>query len=163
MRHGAEEEFTAFVHAQSASLFRTAYLLTGDHRRAEDLLRRTLVKVCLHWPRVSAMEQPRGFARRVLVHEVVSLWHRRPSEGPPMVLREGDSASRVVWDAVLTLPPRQRAVLVLRHYEGLTGAETADVLGIAVGSVESHAHAAGLRLADLLAGRGSAPRTEGAA
>jgi RNA polymerase sigma-70 factor (sigma-E family) len=164
MRHDAEDEFTAFVHAQSASLFRTAYLLTGDDRRAEDLLRHTLVKVCLHWPHVSAMEKPAGFARRLLVNEVASFWHRRPQ--PSVVLREGAARERngsvvdgeVVWGAVLTLPPRQRAVLVLRYYEGLTEAETADVLGIAVGSVDDRAHAAGRRLARLLADRGTAQR-----
>ena len=170
MRHDAEEEFTSFVHAQSASLFRTAYLLTGNDQRAEALLRNTLVKVCLHWARVSAMEQPGGFARRQLVNEVASLWHRRSSEEPSVVLREGVAHrgsgsmvdSGVVWEAVLTLPPRQRAVLVLRYYEGLTEAETADVLGVGVGSVDGRTHSAGRHLAQLLAERGATPRDEGA-
>jgi RNA polymerase sigma-70 factor (sigma-E family) len=159
MRPRAAEEFSAFVLARSAALFRTAYLLTGDHRRAADLVRHALVEVYLHWPRVSAMEQPDGFARRVLVTEVASSWHRRSSAEPAVTLRESTEAapeSRAVWDAVLTLPPRQRAVLVLRYYEDLTDAETARVLGIAAGSVQSHARAANLRLAGLLAGAGGA-------
>ena len=127
MEQRAEEEFAAFVHAQSASLFRTAYLLTGDHQRAEDLLHNTLVR-SIHWSRVSAMEQPGGFARRVLVNEVASFWRRRSSVEPPMILRETNARdrsgtvvdSRAVWDAVLTLPPRQRAVLVLRYSEDLS-------------------------------------------
>jgi RNA polymerase sigma-70 factor (sigma-E family) len=155
MRPQAADEYSAFVCARSAALFRTAYLLTGDHRRAADLVRNALVEVYLHWPRVSAMEQPDGFARRVLVNEVASSWHRRSAAEPAVTLRESTEAapeSRAVWDAVLTLPPRQRAVLVLRYYEDLTDAETARVLGIAVGSVQSHTRAASLRLAGLLAG-----------
>ena len=168
MRQQAEEEFSAFVHARSASLFRTAYLLTGDHQRAGELLRNTLVKVYRRWPRVSARDQPDSFARRVLVNEVASHWRRRPSAEPRTRLRDSDARgktghaldSRAVWDAVLTLPPRQRAVLVLRFHEDLTDAETAEVLGIAVGSVASHTRAATQRLAGLLAAPNAPRRRE---
>jgi RNA polymerase sigma-70 factor (sigma-E family) len=159
LRQGEEELFAAFVRAHSASLFRTAYLLTGDYQRAEDLLQSTLVRVYERWSRVDAMERPVGYARKVLVSQSASWWRRRSSrESPVLVLEEPTSngwAEEVaehdrVWRAVLSLPPRQRAVTVLRYYEDLSEAEIAETLGMAPGTVKSHSHAATRRLATLL-------------
>jgi len=159
MRQGDDERFTDFVRAHSASLFRTAYLMTGDYQRAEDLLQTTLVRVYQRWPRVERMDWPVGYARKVLVSQASSWWRRRSSHESPTLI--GDQPTRQdqmeevaeherVWQAVLTLPPRQRAVTVLRYYEDLSEAEIAETLSMAPGTVKSHAHAATRRLADLL-------------
>ena len=160
MRQNDEDSFTAFVGAHSATLFRTAYLMTGDYQRAEDLLQTTLVKVYQRWPRIEAMDRPVAYARKVLVNQSVSWWRRRSShETPVLVGDEGSWDGRVegvaeherVWAAVLSLPPRQRAVMVLRYYEDLSEAEIAATLDMAPGTVKSNAHAASRRLAVLLA------------
>ena len=159
MKRGDEEEFTEFVCACSASLFRTGYLITGDHQRAEDLLQSTLVRLYRRWPGVEAMEWPVGHAHKVLVNEAISWCRRRSSrEAPMLVLNEpgwdggvDDIAEHErVWKALVSLPPRQRAVMVLRYYEDLSEAEIADTLGTAQGTVKSHPHAATHRLAELL-------------
>lgn len=151
--------FAEFVAARSGSLLRTAYLLTGDHQRAEDLVQTTLTKVYLRWPRVSRMDQPTAYARRILVNQALSpRWWRSSRE---LVARLPERAgegyddrvaiSNTVWNAVLALPPRQRAVVVLRYYEDLSEVEIAEVLGVAPGTVKSTAHAANHRLAGVLA------------
>lgn len=160
MRRSDENEFSDFVRAHSATLFRTAYLMTGDYQRAEDLLQTTLVRVYQRWPRVREMHRPVGYARKVLVSQSSSWWRRRSSHESPGLradepdgvdpLRDLDEHERV-WAAVLSLPPRQRAVMVLRYYEDLTEAEIAATLDMAPGTVKSHAHAASQRLAEMLA------------
>jgi RNA polymerase sigma-70 factor (sigma-E family) len=154
-----EDRFTEFVRASSASLFRTAYLMTGDYQRAEDVLQSALVRVYQRWPRVAAMAKPEACARKVVVTQAASWWRKRSSHESPLVLRDEPSwDGRVedvpeherVWQAVLSLPRRQRAVTVLRYYEDLSEAQIAETLGMAPGSVKSHSHAAGRRLADLL-------------
>lgn len=73
MRESDEERFTAFVTAYSATLFRTAYLMTGDYQRAEDLLQTTLVRVYQRWSRVDEMDRPVAYARRILINQSVSV------------------------------------------------------------------------------------------
>lgn len=160
MRQSDEDLFTGFVRAYSATLFRTAYLMTGDYQRAEDLLQTTFVRVYERWPKVEAMERPVGYARRMLINQAASWWRRRSSHETPSLLRDdqparGDRTEEVaeherVWKAVLSLPPRQRAVTVLKFYEDLSEAEIAETLGMAPGTVKSHSHAAVRRLSDLL-------------
>src|SRR3954469_24927219 len=159
MVQGDDERFTDFVRAHSGSLFRTAYLLTGDYQRAEDMLQTTLVRVYQRWPRVEVMDRPVGYARKVLVSQVASWWRRRSSHELQLIDRDepvwGGRLDEVaeherVWQAVLSLPPRQRAVTVLRYYEDLSEVEIADVLAMAPGTVKSHSHAATRRLAGLL-------------
>jgi len=173
MRHSDEVRFTGFVRAHSASLFRTAYLMTGDYQRAEDLLQTTLVRVYQRWSRVERMEWPLGYARKVLVSQFASWWRRRSSHESPVLLRDepavGDRLEEVaerdrVWSALLSLPARQRAVMVLRYYEDLSETEIAETLGMAPGTVKSHAHAATRRLAELLGEPAAplAPPVEGA-
>jgi RNA polymerase sigma-70 factor (sigma-E family) len=160
--------FSEFVAARSRSLLRTAYLLTGDHQRAEDLVQTTLTKVYLRWARVSRMDQPGGYARRILVNQAASRrWWRTSRElalTVPDLAADGYDdrvvTSRTVWNAVLALPPRQRAVVVLRYYEDLSEVEIAEVLGMAPGTVKSTAHAANRRLAGVLAETVDGP-TEG--
>lgn len=159
MRASDEERFTDFVRAYSAALFRTAFLMTGDYQRAEDILQTSLVRIYQRWPRVDAMDSPVGYAHKVVVSQSASWWRRRSSrESLLQRVDEPTWSGRIeevaehqrVWQAVLSLPPRQRAVIVLRYYENLTEAQIADTLGMAPGTVKSHSHAAARRLADLL-------------
>jgi RNA polymerase sigma-70 factor (sigma-E family) len=161
VRRSEEDRFTAFVAAHSATLFRTAYLMTGDYQRAEDLLQTTLVRLYQHWGRVEAMDRPVGYARKVLVNQATSWWRRRSSRESPTMRREehswdgrleGLAEHERVWAAVLALPPRQRAVTVLKYYEDLSEAEIARTLGVSVGTIKSQASKAMAKL------RASVPR-----
>lgn len=159
MQNSAEEQFTEFVRAHCDSLFRTAYLMTGDYQRAEDVLQSALVRIYQRWPRIDAMASPLAYARKVVLSQASSWWRRRSSHESPMqavtdrpVDDRADSVAEHdrVWRAVLSLPPRQRAVTVLRYYEDLSEAQIAATLGIAPGTVKSNSHAAMRRLAQLL-------------
>jgi RNA polymerase sigma-70 factor, ECF subfamily len=141
-----EAEFRQFVAARSASLQRTAYLLVGDWAHAEDVLQTALTKTYLAWKRLGEIEAVDAYARRVLVTTATSWWRRRwHGERPTDVMPERSAPDRydqelerqTMWRQVQSLPVRQRAVLVLRFYEDLTEAETARVLGVAVGTVKS--------------------------
>lgn len=146
MRDEDEERFRAFVAARSHALLRTAYLLTGDRGHAEDLLQVALVKTYRHW---AGLEQPESYVRRVLVHQHISGWRRkRVTEQSFARLPETAVEDRRVasvdtrdelWRALATLPPRTRAVLVLRYWQDLSETETAHILGCSVGSVKSQA------------------------
>jgi RNA polymerase sigma-70 factor (sigma-E family) len=140
-------------------VFRTVYLLTGDYHRAEDVVQTTFMRLYQRWGRVSAMRDPGAYARKVAVNELWS-WRRRrssrevPSFQPVDLVLPGPadriSDHEAVWSAVLSLPARQRAVIVLRFYEDLTEAQTAEILGMAMGTVKSHSHSGCQRLAGLL-------------
>jgi RNA polymerase sigma-70 factor (sigma-E family) len=144
-----DAEFSAYMTARQPSLLRTAYLLTGDRATAEDLVQTALAKLYLSWDRVHRREMVDGYVRRILVNEHNSLWRRpfKKREVSTEVLPEPetvqdrlyDGRDRALWEFVQTLPRKQRAVVVLRYYEDLSEAETADVLGISVGTVKSQA------------------------
>lgn len=134
--------FEEFVVARSGALLRTAYLLTGDHHDAEDLVQSTLIKVVPKWARIK--DQPEGYVRKVLARESMKRWRaRRWREVTTDVVPETmhhDHTDRVdVLDEMRVLSPRQRAVIVLRYFDDLTEADTAAALGISVGTVKSHA------------------------
>ena len=93
MEESDEDRFTAFVRAHSASLFRTAFLLTGDYQRAEDVLQGALVRLYQHWPRVAEMEQPTAYARKVVVNQATSWWRKRSSHESPLTLRDAWTTS----------------------------------------------------------------------
>jgi RNA polymerase sigma-70 factor, ECF subfamily len=141
-----EVEFRAFVAARQAALLRTACLLTGGWHSGEDLLQASLAKTALAWPRIKDKGAAEAYVRTTMSRTWVSWWRRRSlderSTGTPPevavqdVLRDDHN---VVWQALAILSPRQRAVLVLRFYEGLSEVEIADVLGCSTGSVKSHA------------------------
>lgn len=134
--------------ARSSALHRAAYLLTGNWATAEDLVQTALTKTYLAWKRIGEIESVEAYARRVLYTTNASWWRRRSSrERPTDVIPEPqqahndsseESARRdVMWRYILTLPKRQRAVLVLRFYEDLSEADTADILGVSTGTVKS--------------------------
>jgi RNA polymerase sigma-70 factor (sigma-E family) len=142
-----DAEFTDYLHARQPSLLRTAYLLTGDRHTAEDILQTSLAKLYLAWDKVRDRDSVDAYVRRIMVNENNSLWRRgwKKREHALEVLPEGsphhdeydDGRGAALWDVVRTLPPKARAVVVLRYYEQLSEAETADVLGISVGTVKS--------------------------
>jgi RNA polymerase sigma-70 factor (sigma-E family) len=147
------------VAARRAALLRTAYLLTGHHQVAEDLVQVALVKVVPPWRRIA--DHPEPYVRAVLARESVSRWRRRrwrevTSDTIPGRDQPGDPPADPADDrlalqqAIRALPPRQRAVVVLRYYEDLTERETAHVLGIAVGTVKSQTRDGLARLRTLL-------------
>ena len=148
---GQPPSFEEFVHARSAALFRTAYLLTGSGPDAEDLLQSSLVKVYVAWARASAADSVEAYARRVLVNTYIS--SRRPlrvvrergvdepPDAPAIPGREPEQRL-LLWPHVESLAPRQRAVVVLRYYEDLSEREIAAVLGCAPGTVKAAASAA---------------------
>jgi len=140
-------EFEEYAAARWPVLFRTALLLTGSRAEAEDLAQTTLVKVYAGWAKVSRADSPDAYVRRMLVNEFTSdrrRGARRAATAPvgvPQLVPADDPSQRLdLWAHVLALPPRQRAVLVLRFYEDLTETQTAHVLGVAVGTVKSQAH-----------------------
>ncbi|MCW2792293.1 MAG: sigE 14 [Nocardioides sp.] len=146
-RHGFEE----FVAARRQALLRTAYLLTGSHEDAEDLVQVALVKAVPHWGRIA--DRPEPYVRRILARESVSRWRRRrwreigTDHLPDRPAPDDDVADTVTLrDALLRLAPGQRAVVVLRFYEDLTERQTAEALGIGVGTVKSQTRDALARL-----------------
>jgi RNA polymerase sigma-70 factor (sigma-E family) len=153
-----DEEFAAYMTARQPSLLRTAYLLTGDRHTAEDLVQTALAKLYLSWDKVQHRELVDGYVRRILVNEHNSLWRRAwkrrelSSDTLPddqgSYDRHDDGSSGALWEFVQTLPRRQRAVIVLRYYEELSEAETADALGVSVGTVKSQASRALATLRD---------------
>jgi RNA polymerase sigma-70 factor (sigma-E family) len=147
--------FEEFVRARTAALSRTAYLLTGDHQLAEDLLQVALTRVASRWAQLRG-GTPDAYTRRVMVNEITSWrrrrrYHERPSDRVPDGESTADPAAAtvrrvVVGQALAQLAPRQRAILVLRFYEDLSEADTAATLGCSVGTVKSGTHAALARL-----------------
>jgi RNA polymerase sigma-70 factor (sigma-E family) len=153
--------FTEFVLARQAALLRTAYLLTGHAQDAEDLVQTTLVKVVPQWRRIR--DNPEPYVRRTMVNVNVSRWRRRrwreeSTDVLPEQLADAPDHDELlaVRAALAALAPRQRAVLVLRYYEGLSEAEIAATLGIAPGTVKSQARDGLARL------RRALPAQEGA-
>ena len=154
------DDFEQFVAARQAALLRTAYLLTGHHQDAEDLVQVALVKAVPHWDRLAGDRE--AYVRRILVRENVSRWRRRRwREVTAAAVPEHPAGAGADHDdllalrsALAALAPRQRAVVVLRYYEDRTEAETADLLGVSVGTVKSQARDALARLRVLLPGEG---------
>lgn len=150
----AEDAFAAFVRGRSAALARTAFLLTGDHHRGEDLLQVALIKAAKAWERIA--DEPEAYVRRILYHESISAWRRRrwrevtvadtsTTADPASGSSDVDLRLALV-DALARLTPKQRAVLVLRYFEDLTEAQTATALGIGIGTVKSQTRQALQRL-----------------
>lgn len=156
---GAAGDFETFTAARWTRLVRTAYLLTGgDHHEAEDLVQTTLSKAYGSWERIRRLDSPDLYIRRALVNNNLSR-HRRRRVVQLLTPRLPDRASREVaadrveqrsalLGALASLPPRQRAVVVLRYWEDLGEQATAQVLGCSVGTVKSQASRALAKLRD---------------
>ncbi|MHA3702771.1 SigE family RNA polymerase sigma factor [Jatrophihabitans sp. YIM 134969] len=160
--------FVVFLDTHHAALLRTARALVGDAHTAEDLLQEVLLRASRRWDRIGALDKPVAYVRRMLVHETVS-WRRRLTRlvftaEPPDVVLHDDHAARVTERDALDrrldrLPPRQRAVLVLRYYEGLGDDDIAATLGCSAGTVRAHASRAlaSLRVDDDSGGTATVP------
>jgi RNA polymerase sigma-70 factor (sigma-E family) len=152
MRQPDEESFRRFAVEHAARLRRSAYLFCGDWHLAEDLMQSTLMKIYRSWSRVQKDDSLVNYARTVLLRtwldEKRRPWRRSEQSAAdvPESLDEArgpaDSPERLwardlVHQGLLRLPPRQRAVLVLRYFDDLSVAEAADVMGCSEGTVKS--------------------------
>lgn len=145
----AEQRYREFVAAQLHPLLRTAYLLCGHWHTAEDLVQTTFVQLYRAWPRMATWEEPTAYARRSLTNAYLSGQRRRSSRERPVAAvpdRAGaggaDEMAGVAErerqrELLRSLPPRQRAVLVLRFWEDRSVLETARLLGVTPGTVKS--------------------------
>lgn len=160
--------FAEFVALRSPSLQRAAYLLVGDVGLAQDLVQEALTKTYVAWPRLRRPEAAEAYARKAMTTTAISWfrrrsWAERPSRSEPASDRDADRGGgdptdslverRLLLTALAQLPPRQRAVVVLRFYEDLTEAQTAEAMGCAIGTVKSQTSKALRRLKDLLGDR----------
>lgn len=147
-RSPTDDEFAELVAASWGSLYRTAYLILGDHGLAEDLVQTSLARTYAAWRRVRSIDAAPAYARTTLVNTAAE-WIRKRSwrrELPTETLAEPSAAGSdpslrpTVVAALAHLAPRQRAVVVLRYYEDLSVAETARVLDCSEGTVKSQTH-----------------------
>jgi RNA polymerase sigma-70 factor (sigma-E family) len=153
----SELELREFVAARGAALSRAAFLLTGSHQAAEDLVQDTYVVLVKRWQKHGTVD-PEAYVRRIMYSRFVDGWRRRrlrelPWASPPdrpVVDEIGAVTDRLtLQDALARLTAKQRAVLVLRFYEDLTEVQTAAALGLSPSTVKSHARAALQRLREL--------------
>jgi RNA polymerase sigma-70 factor (sigma-E family) len=152
------DEVRAFVSARGRALSRTAYLLTGNRHAAEDLVQETYVEMVHQWSRIER-ENPEPYVRRIMYSRFVDgLRRRRLIEWPTATLtdlpRSDDEGSDAVdrmalRGALARLTPRQRTFLVLRFYDDLTEAQTAQALGVSTSTVKSQTRVALQRLREL--------------
>jgi RNA polymerase sigma-70 factor (sigma-E family) len=162
-----DSSFDDFVAGSSARLFTTARLLTGGHRaEAEDLLQGAYERAYRRWGRISRRADPERYVRQILVNASIDRW-RRLRRHPEIPLAASgadpgaaDTAAAVADRDLLlrglaALPPRQRAVLVLRYFEDLSEAQTALMLGCSVGTVKSQAARGLARLRDITGDAGA--------
>lgn len=144
----SRSEFDRFVAESTTGLLRTAYLIAGDLHEAEDLVQETLFKVARRWQRVSRMDHPAAYARKILVNLALRGSPKRSRRRAELSeTRRRDSAVGAIalhghdelHAALAALPPRQRAVLVLRYFLDLPEAEIAAALDCSLGTVKSTA------------------------
>ncbi|MEH0512963.1 SigE family RNA polymerase sigma factor [Streptomyces sp. B21-106] len=142
--------FASYVRARQPVLLRTARSLTANPNDAEDLLQTALAKTYVAWERIEDHRALDGYVRRALVNTRTSQWRKRKVDEfmcdelpePEPVVGGDDPAEQqalhdAMWQAIMKLPARQRAMVVLRYYEDLSEAQTAEVLGVSVGTVKS--------------------------
>ncbi|GIG59794.1 RNA polymerase subunit sigma-24 [Longispora fulva] len=141
--------FEEFAAARLSVLLRFATVLAGERALAEDVVQEVLVRAHARWRRIGTLEQPEMYVRRMITNEYLS-WRRRwariipvGSVGLPVSDAPDHATTHADQDALRTelagLPKRQRAVLVLRYYEGLSDTEIAGVLDCSPGTVRGYA------------------------
>ena len=155
MRPAEDEEFREFMASRWPGLVRLGYGLTGDRGLAEDLAQSALAKAYASWARVRRADDPDAYVRRILINANSNRFRKRrvaehsaehvPETG---VADAADSFSQrsMLIAALMELPPRQRAVVVLRYWEDLSEAQVASIMGCSVGTVKSQASRALARL-----------------
>ncbi|MFI5981095.1 SigE family RNA polymerase sigma factor [Streptomyces sp. NPDC051555] len=159
MKSAQEDAYLEFVSARAKALYRSAYTLAaGDAHLAEDLVQETFSRIYVHWGRVSRADSPAAYAQTVMVRTFLSLRRRRSTaERPTGTVPDSadssahDSTLRItLMDALSQLPPRDRAVLLLRYWEGHTIEETARTLKLSNSAIRSQGTRALARLRALL-------------
>jgi RNA polymerase sigma-70 factor (sigma-E family) len=167
LRRTNDEEFASFVRDNRLDFLRTARLLAcGDVHRAEDLVQTALVRAYVAWGRIRRSDHPVAYVRRSIVNAHIdesrrSWWRRERSVAHPPDLAIDDAIPDGLGDAVraalAALPPRMRAVVVLRHWLDLSVEQTAEWLGCSEGTVKSQNAKAVAKLRHLLTADGSRP------
>jgi RNA polymerase sigma-70 factor (sigma-E family) len=151
-----DDDFKSFVELRYTALLRTAFLLTGSSHAAEDLVQTALLGAMRRWRRI---DDPMAYLRRAMVNQRTNYWRRIASRElllPEMASGRVDDEVAALAErdellrALAGLPARMRAVVVLRYWEDLTEAATAQVLGCSVGSVKSQASRGLAKLRDAL-------------
>jgi len=142
-----DREFVEFVEQFVAGLRRTAFLMSGDRHRADDIVQDALYRLYLAWPKVRRVGNPSAYARRMVVNAAYDgnrrPWRREvaiadvPDRAEPGDFTYGYAERDEVLDALKSLGPRQRACVVLRYYEDLSVEQTAELLGCSEGTVKS--------------------------
>lgn len=141
-------QFEEFVRTRTPALMRTAFLLTGDQYLAEDLVQSALARTHRSWRRIREEQNAEAYTRKIMYNLRISWWRRKRIKEqhadvmpePPVSDSDAaeDSVRRIaVWEALMRLTPRQRAVLVLRFYEDRSVTETAELLGCSEGAIKS--------------------------
>ena len=154
---GADDDFVEYARTSASQLRRTAYLLCRDWDLAADLTQTTLARMFVHWPRITRRDNPHTYARQVLSRAFLD--HRRSKRSHEVVTAEfndvpGTSADTdlrlTLIDALGRLPPRDRAIVVLRYWEDLSVETVAEILGLSAGTVTSQSARSLARLRHLL-------------
>lgn len=136
----SETVFDDFVATRGPALWRTAWMLTGDRHRAEDLVQTALARA---WPKFETVDSFEAYVRRVMVNTYTSWWRRKWNGELPHAEAGGDTVHSDaqpdvdLMAALAELPKGQRSVVVLRYFEGLSEREVAEQLGISIGTVKS--------------------------
>jgi RNA polymerase sigma-70 factor (sigma-E family) len=143
MRKADDDRFREFAREHAVPFRRTAYLLCGDWHLADDLTQQALIKLHGAWTRLECECHPVSYARRILLRcwldERRRPWRRADDSHRPDTRQELASLRAELFRTLSALPPRQRAVLVLRYFESLSVGETAAALGVTEGTVKSQA------------------------
>jgi len=144
----AEAEFSGFMHSRWLQLVRLGFALTGDRGLAEDLAQTALARAYASWPKICRAGDPDAYVRRVLVNANRSRFRKHrvaeqltgtvPEPVPQAAARDSDDRV-MLMAALLSLPPRQRSVVVLRFWLDMTESQVAEALGCSVGNVKSQA------------------------
>lgn len=152
--------FEAFFEAHQRDLSRLAYLLTGDHDAADDLIAEAFAEAWKRWDRVTGSDVPLAYVRRIVVNLAASRvrglvrerrgWRLLGAQWSERADERDSAAITDVRGALARLPVRKRACVILRHYYGLSEKETAATLGIAVGTVKSQTSRGVAEIAALL-------------
>jgi RNA polymerase sigma-70 factor (sigma-E family) len=158
------DEFERYAQARQHHLYRTAYLLCGDRDRAQDLVQTTLVALLRSWRRARLAENPDAYAKKALVRAFLAEQRKLRREASLRHLvedREPDPAAApdhadlrlVIMQALATLPPKPRAMVIMRYWEDLSVDQTAELLGCSEGNVKSQCARALTKLRSLLGDR----------
>jgi RNA polymerase sigma-70 factor (sigma-E family) len=150
-----EADFESLCKEHFASVARTAFLITGDPQEAQDLAQEAFARAFERWRRVSMLDRPDAWVHRVVTNLAISSWRRTPRReriplpAPPEVAAP-EAPDPVVLRALHSLPPAQRAAVVLRYYLDWSAVEIAKSLGKQPGTVRALTHQGLERLRQLL-------------